>query len=64
MAGKIIETLAVPFTIKGNDVQIGASIGVSIYPDNGDDTEILLKKADDAMYLAKKEGKNDYRVSA
>lgn len=64
VAGKIIETLAVPFTIKGNDVQIGASIGVSIYPDNGDDTEILLKKADDAMYLAKKEGKNDYRVSA
>jgi diguanylate cyclase (GGDEF)-like protein len=63
VARKIIETLSVPFDIKGHDAQIGASIGISIYPDNGDDTEILLKKADDAMYLAKKEGKNDYRLS-
>jgi diguanylate cyclase (GGDEF)-like protein len=62
-ARKIIETLSVPFNIEGHDTQIGASIGVSIYPDNGDNTELLLKKADDAMYLAKKEGKNDYRLS-
>ncbi len=63
VARKVIETLSVPFNIKGHDAQIGASVGVSIYPDNGDETEILLKKADDAMYLAKDQGKNDYRLS-
>lgn len=60
---KIIKTLSSPFDIDGEEVQIGASIGVSIYPDNGKDMETLIKKADDAMYLAKKEGKNDYRLS-
>ncbi|MFC1866701.1 diguanylate cyclase domain-containing protein [Thermodesulfobacteriota bacterium] len=64
VARKIIEILSVPFNIRGHDTQIGASIGISIYPDNGNDIEVLLKKADDAMYLAKKGGKNDYRLSA
>jgi diguanylate cyclase len=64
VAGKIIEVLSEPFIIQDHDVQIGASIGISIFPDHGDDTEILLKKADNAMYQAKKEGKNDYRLSA
>jgi len=62
-AQKIIENLSMPFSIKGHQTQISASIGVSIYPDNGDDIELLMKKADSAMYLAKKEGKNDYRLS-
>ncbi len=63
VARKLIETLSVPFDLKGNVAQIGASIGISIFPDSGIDTEMLLKKADDAMYMAKKEGKNDYRLS-
>jgi diguanylate cyclase (GGDEF)-like protein len=60
----LIEKLSVPFAVKGHDTRIGASIGISVYPENGTDEEVLLKKADDAMYLAKKEGKNDYRLSA
>jgi GGDEF domain-containing protein len=39
------------------------SIGISVYPNNGMDAEILLKRADDAIYLAKKGGKNDYKLS-
>jgi diguanylate cyclase (GGDEF)-like protein len=62
-AQKIIENLSAPFNIKDQDTKIGASIGVSVYPDNGDDVELLLKKSDSAMYLAKKEGKNTYRLS-
>lgn len=63
VARKFIEKLSVPFTIKDHETQIGASIGISVYPESGDDMEILLKKADDAMFLAKKQGKNDYRMS-
>lgn len=61
-AEKIIRTLSEPFSIKGHDVKIGASIGISVYPDNGDNIEILLNNADSAMYQAKNEGKNTYRV--
>ncbi|MBT7085355.1 MAG: GGDEF domain-containing protein [Desulfobacterales bacterium] len=63
VAGIIVKKLADPFTIKGNETQIGASIGISVFPKNGDNTEILLKKADDAMYLAKKQGKNNYKLN-
>jgi diguanylate cyclase (GGDEF)-like protein len=63
-AQKIIENLSAPFYIKDQDTKIGASIGVSVYPENGDDVELLLKKSDSAMYLAKKEGKNTYRFSS
>lgn len=63
VAQQIIKKLSIPFTIQEHEAQIGASIGISMYPDSAVDTEILLKKADDAMYLAKKQGKNDYRLS-
>jgi diguanylate cyclase (GGDEF)-like protein len=63
VARKIIQVLSSPFKIKGHDLQIGASIGISLYPENGDDIDTLLKKADQAMYQAKKNGKNDYRFS-
>jgi len=45
------------------DTQVGASIGISVYPEHGNDKELLLIKADDVMYLAKREGKNDCRMS-
>jgi hypothetical protein len=63
VARKIIETIATPFEIKAQETRIGASIGVSVFPEHGKDTDTLLKKADDAMYLAKQQGKNDYRVA-
>ena len=46
------------------EIRICSSIGISVYPEDGVDTEILLKKADDAMYQVKNSGKNSYRLSS
>jgi len=61
VANKILETLSQPFVVKGNTCSIGCSIGISIFPDDTEDTETLVKMADDAMYLAKKSGRNSYQ---
>lgn len=55
---KIIRELGKPFDLKGNSVQISASIGITTYPLDGQTTEILLKNADQAMYVAKEQGRN------
>jgi diguanylate cyclase (GGDEF)-like protein len=62
-AQKIITSLSAPFRIKGRNINIGASIGVSVYPDDGSEAALLLEKSDRAMYQAKKEGKNRYKLS-
>ncbi|MBI2236834.1 MAG: EAL domain-containing protein [Magnetospirillum sp.] len=58
---KVATALAQPITIAGRDVFIGASVGISMFPKDGDTAEDLLQHADTAMYEAKKEGKNCYR---
>ncbi len=60
VAQKIINALAEPFHIKGSECAIGASIGISLYPHDGDDVETLLSKADAAMYRVKESGKGGY----
>jgi diguanylate cyclase (GGDEF)-like protein/PAS domain S-box-containing protein len=60
MANRIIEELAVPFELDGHQVIIGASIGISIAPDDGDDADGLLKKADMALYRSKEDGRGIY----
>ena len=62
VAQKIIDTLSEKFNLKGHESQIGGSIGVALYPDDAADHEALLRKADEAMYVAKKSGKNTYRL--
>ncbi|MCX7067755.1 MAG: EAL domain-containing protein [Methylococcales bacterium] len=58
VAKDIIETLAHPFIVTKNDtVQIGVSIGISLYPQHGDNPETLIDNADAALYLAKKQGR-------
>ncbi len=52
-AQKLLTTLEEPFLIDGNELHMGASIGISVYPDDGNDTETLLRYADLAMYRAK-----------
>ncbi len=61
VANKILETLAPPFTIDGQGLYITASIGVSLYPNDGEDSGTLIKNADIAMYRAKELGKNTYQ---
>lgn len=54
----IIKTLKTPFIIEANNIFITASIGVSLYPEHGIDTDTLLKNADIAVYKAKESGRN------
>ncbi len=60
-AQKILATLTVPHRINQRELHISVSIGISIYPDDGADAEILIKNADTAMYHAKEDGRNNYR---
>jgi len=61
VAKKILETLAEPIDINGRKNYIGASIGISLYPDNGRSSDELIQRADEAMYYVKKTGKHNYR---
>ena len=49
-----------PFEIMGHESHVSASIGITLYPNDGDSSETLLKNADAAMYLAKEKGRNTY----
>ena len=61
VAKKIIDVLSEPFVIDGRQCRVGGSIGISIYPVDSEDNDVLIKQADDAMYLAKQSGKNTYK---
>jgi len=60
VAAKIWKAAARPFHIQGHSVELELSIGISLYPDDGDDLELLMQRADAAMYCAKHEGGNEY----
>ncbi|WP_328803983.1 EAL domain-containing protein [Paenibacillus glycinis] len=61
LAERIIEAVAVPYRLKENDFYVTASIGIAVYPQDGEDAVQLLKNADTAMYEVKKNGKNGYQ---
>jgi diguanylate cyclase (GGDEF)-like protein/PAS domain S-box-containing protein len=60
VAGRILAALQAPIRLNGPEVFTTASIGISLYPQDGDDPETLLKHADAAMYQAKASGRNNY----
>lgn len=62
IAEKILQIFQGKYNVGLNELTITASIGVSLYPNNGDCAEILIKNADIAMYHAKNKGKNNYQV--
>jgi diguanylate cyclase (GGDEF)-like protein len=61
VAGKIIERVSAPLVLGSHDVSITCSIGISIYPKDGDDVPALLRNADTALYRAKEHGKNGFQ---
>lgn len=63
-AKRIIEIVGEPMTIQGHEVQVGTSIGVALYPDDGHDIEHMVSHADMAMYQAKADGRNTFRLFA
>ncbi len=62
IAKRIIDHVAEPYKLNENKASISLSIGISMYPDDGEDKETLIKAADKAMYYAKNNGKNNYQI--
>jgi len=60
---KLLNELNRPFRIESHDISVSGSIGVSIYPEDGDDINALVSKADAAMYQVKREGRNGVTFS-
>ncbi len=58
---KVMGSLQTPFQLEGHELSTSVSIGVALFPDDGQDFESLAKKADMAMYQAKEVGRNTYR---
>ena len=59
MAHKLLATLALPYQIETHDLESSTSIGIAVFPDDGEDAEALMQNADTAMYHAKEAGRNN-----
>ncbi len=57
---RILKSFQPPFNIHGREIYISASIGITIFPDDGENTQVLLQNADAAMYQAKESGRNNF----
>ena len=60
LAEKLLKLGRSSLTLDGNEIKTSFSMGISLYPDDGDDYETLLKKADEALYKAKRNGRDGY----
>jgi diguanylate cyclase (GGDEF)-like protein len=61
VAQKAIDAMNAPFMVAGHELHIGASIGISIYPNDGRAVEMLMSSADAAMFQAKRRGRGNYQ---
>jgi diguanylate cyclase (GGDEF)-like protein len=61
IAQKVLDTLRQPFAVGGHELHVSGSIGISMYPADGADTEALTRAADIAMYHAKEKGRSNYQ---
>ncbi len=64
VAEKILQALRTPVEVDGHEIFVSLSIGIALYPDDGDGLETLIRHADMAMYHIKGSGKNDYTFFA
>ena len=62
IARKILNVFTSSMIVEGYELRVTASLGISIYPDHGENIEQLLKQADQAMYQAKKKGRDNYEI--
>lgn len=60
VAKKILDVMAAPFDLGGQEAFVTASLGISVFPGDGDDLQTLLKNADTALYRAKEQGRSGY----
>jgi two-component system cell cycle response regulator len=63
VAAKLIEAVSMPYVIDGQCVSVTTSAGIALYPDHGVDATTLMKRADEALYAAKRAGKNAFRIA-
>lgn len=61
LAKRIVDIIGKPFRDKSRDMHVGISLGIALYPNDGEDADTLLKNADMALYRGKSEGRNVYR---
>jgi diguanylate cyclase (GGDEF)-like protein len=61
VADKILAAVGSPFTLAGQEFRISVSIGIALYPHDGEDEQTLMKNADTAMYYAKERGRNNFQ---
>lgn len=62
LAQRMLDAIGLPARIESHEVRVGASLGVAVWPDGGQDPEALMRHADQAMYAAKSAGRNCIRV--
>ncbi len=62
VAQKLLKAMEQPWQVRGQEFHVTASIGISLFPNDGEDAATLLKNADIAMYRAKEQGRNNYQM--
>jgi diguanylate cyclase (GGDEF)-like protein len=60
IAGSLIRKISEPLSVESANVRVSVSIGIALYPENGDTAETLIRSADKAMYRIKRQGKDNF----
>lgn len=63
IAANLVECIGVPIDVDGYQLQVTASVGIALYPEHGKDADSLIKCAEQAMYIVKREGENEFRFA-
>ena len=61
VARKLLDSLLKPYHFKNQELNISASVGIAVFPDDGPDADSLITNSDAAMYTAKQAGRNNYK---
>ncbi|MBS4097195.1 MAG: diguanylate cyclase [Sulfuricella sp.] len=64
LAAKVLESMRTPIKLAAGEFTVTTSIGISVYPRDGDKPDMLIKQADEAMYRAKQDGRNSFQMAS